>query len=172
MRRLLDALYRGCAFLAGVFMVALLVAICLQIAGGIFGFYLRGTDAFAGYFMAAAIFLALPYTLKAGDHIRVTLVLQQLEGTAARRWLELFCLVLAVLLTGFFAWYSVRQCWLSYQFNDISQADDRTPLWIPQIGMAVGTVMLFVAFVEALVDELLGRTPSATARSDEPARVE
>jgi TRAP-type C4-dicarboxylate transport system permease small subunit len=157
---------------AGVFMVALLIAVCLQIAGGVFGFYLRGTDAFAGYFMAASIFLALPYTLKAGDHIRVTLVLQKFEGTAGRRWLELFCLVLALLLSAFFAWYSIRQAWLSYQFNDISQADDRTPLWIPQIGMAVGTVMLSVAFLEALVDESLGRTPAATLQSDEPARVE
>jgi TRAP-type C4-dicarboxylate transport system permease small subunit len=172
LRSFLDALYKGCAVLAGIFMVALLVAVCLQIAGGIFGFYLRGTDAYAGYFMAASIFLALPYTLKAGDHIRVTLFLQRLEGTPARRALELFCLVLAVLLSGFFAWYSIRQAWLSYEFNEISQSDDRSPLWIPQIGMAVGTVMLCVAFVEALVDELLGRTPAATIQSDEPARVE
>jgi TRAP-type C4-dicarboxylate transport system permease small subunit len=172
LRRFLDALYKGCAVLAGVFMVALLVSISLQIAGGLFGFYLPGTDAYAGYFMAASIFLALPYTLKAGDHIRVTLILQKFEGRAAQRWLELFCLVLAVLLSGFFAWYSIRQSWLSYQFSDISQADDRTPLWIPQIAMAIGTVMLFVAFLEALVDELLGRTPAATLQSDEPARVE
>jgi TRAP-type C4-dicarboxylate transport system permease small subunit len=171
-RRFLDALYRGCAVLGGVFLVALLVSICLQIAGGVFGFYLRGNDAYAGYFMAAAIFLALPYTLKAGDHIRVTLLLQRLEGTPARRAFELFCLVVAVLLSGYFAWYSIRQSWLSYEFNDISQADDQSPLWIPQLGMAVGTVMLFIAFLEALVDELLGRTPAATLQSDEPARVE
>jgi TRAP-type C4-dicarboxylate transport system permease small subunit len=171
LRTVLDTLYRGCALLAGLFMVALLVSVCLQIAGGLFGFYLRGTDAMAGYFMAASIFLALPYTLKAGDHIRVTLVLQRLDGPA-RRGMEVFCLVAAVLLSGFFAWYSVRQCWLSYLFKEMSQSDDRAPLWVPQIGMAVGTVMLFVAFLEALIDELLGRTPAATLQSDEPARVE
>jgi TRAP-type C4-dicarboxylate transport system permease small subunit len=172
LRGFLDALYKGCVVAAGAFMVALLVSICLQIAGGMFGFYLRGTDAYAGYFMAASIFLALPYTLKAGDHIRVTLILQRFDGMPARRWFELFCLVVAVLLSGFFAWYSIRQSWLSYQFSDISQSDDRTPLWIPQIGMAVGTVMLCIAFVEALVDELQGRAPAATLQSDEPARVE
>jgi TRAP-type C4-dicarboxylate transport system permease small subunit len=172
LRRILDALFMGGAVLAGFSMVALLVAVCLQIAGGIFGFYLRGTDAFAGYFMAASIFLALPYTLRAGDHIRVTLLLQRLEGRA-RRALELFCLVLAVLLAGFFAWASIHQSWLSWQFNDISQSDDRMPLWIPQLGMAAGTAMLCLAFLEALVDELRGRTPPAVSRGGEEAvRVE
>lgn len=156
MRACLDAAYRGCAYLAGLFLVALLVAICLQIAGGLFSFYLRGTDAVAGYCMAAAIFLAMPYTLRAGDHIRVTLVLQRLGGKA-RRGMELFCLVAAVLLSAYFAWFSVRQVYLSYIFGEVSQSDDRAPLWIPQIGMAVGVVMLCLAFVEQLIDELRGK---------------
>src|SRR3546814_1262321 len=54
----LAPLYRACLWLAGLFMIALLVTILVSIAGRQFGFYLRGLDAYSGYCMAAASFLA------------------------------------------------------------------------------------------------------------------
>ncbi len=61
-----------------------------------------------------------------------------------------------MLLAGLFAWFSLRLVWQSHQFNDMSTGNDATPLWIPQIAMAVGTVLLFVAFVDEWVQELRG----------------
>ena len=58
MRKILNALYDGAAALAAFFMVLLLVMVLLSIVGRELGFYVRGTDAYAGYFMAAAGFLA------------------------------------------------------------------------------------------------------------------
>ena len=58
MRKALDALYDGAAWLAALFMIALLVAVLLSIAGRQLHFHVKGTDAYAGYFMAAAGFLA------------------------------------------------------------------------------------------------------------------
>jgi hypothetical protein len=46
------------------------------------------------------------------------------------------------LLAGLFAFYSVRLSWQSWSFHDISTASDATPLWIPQLAMALGTVVL------------------------------
>ena len=46
-------------------------------SGACSSFNLRGTDAYAGYCMAAAAFLALAHTLKRGEHIRVTLFLDR-----------------------------------------------------------------------------------------------
>nr|MCU0921269.1 TRAP transporter small permease subunit [Burkholderiaceae bacterium] len=79
MRRLLDALYDGAAALAAVFMVLLLVMVLLSILGRQLHFHVPGTDAYAGYMMAAAGFLALAHTLKRGEHIRVTLLLSKLQ---------------------------------------------------------------------------------------------
>jgi hypothetical protein len=45
-----------------------------------------GTDAYAGYFMAASGFLALAHTLKHGEHIRVTLVINALKGAGNAAW--------------------------------------------------------------------------------------
>jgi TRAP-type C4-dicarboxylate transport system permease small subunit len=160
MRRYLDALYDGAAVLAALCMVGLLVAVVLSIAGRQLDFHVRGTDAYAGYMMAAAGFLALAHTLKRGEHIRVTLLLGRLHGRA-RHWLEAWALGAATLLAALFAFYSVRLVWLSRELNDISTSADAAPLWIPQLPMAAGTIVLLIAFADELVLQLLGRRTQA-----------
>ena len=155
MRRFLDFLYDGAAWLAALAMIGVLLMVLTSILGRLLDFHLPGTDAYAGYSMAAAGFLALAHTLKKNEHIRVTLLIGRLTG-GARRGLELWALTAAVLLAGLFAWFSLRLVWQSHQFNDMSTGNDATPLWIPQIAMAEGTVLLFVAFVDEWVQELRG----------------
>ena len=156
MRRLLDRLYDGAAALAAVCMVGVLVMVLLAIAGRQLHFHLPGTDAYAGYLMAAAGFLALAHTLKRGEHIRVTLLLAALKG-GWRRGMEIWALGAACLLALLVAVYSCRLAWQSRSFHDISTAADATPLWIPQLGMALGTVILAIAFIDELQLELRGR---------------
>ena len=156
MRRALDALYDGAAWLAALFMIALLVSVLLSVAGRELNFHVRGTDAYAGYFMAAAGFLALAHTLKRGEHIRVTLLLSALPP-GPKRGVELLAHGAAVALSALLAAYAARLAWQSHQFNDISTGNDATPLWIPQLGMAIGTLILFIAFVDEFVIELRGR---------------
>jgi len=156
MRRALDALYDGAAWLAALCMVGLLAMVLLSIVSRLAHFHVPGTDAYAGYLMAAAGFLALAHTLKRGDHIRVTLLLGALKG-GARRGFEIWSLVAATLLAMLTAFYSCRLAWQSHVFHDVSTSNDATPLWIPQLAMAVGTVILAIAFVDELVLELQGR---------------
>jgi TRAP-type C4-dicarboxylate transport system permease small subunit len=168
-RRLLDALYDGAAWLAALGMVGLLAMVLLAIVSRLLHFHVPGTDAYAGYLMAASGFLALAHTLKRGEHIRVTLLLNALRG-GARRALEAWALAAATLLAALFAFYSVRLAWQSRLFNDISTGNDATPLWIPQLAMAAGSVVLLVAFVDELVLELRGRRSHAVP--DEAVRNE
>ncbi|WP_019561067.1 TRAP transporter small permease [Caldimonas manganoxidans] len=147
MRRVLDALYDGAAALAALCMIGTLAMVLGSVIDRFHTLPLRGMDAYAGYFMAAAAFLALAHTLKCGEHIRVTLVLHAL-GPQGRRALELWSLSVAVGLSGLFAFYSARLVWQSHAFHDISTGIDATPLWIPQLAMAIGTLLLFVAFVD------------------------
>ncbi len=156
MRKLLDALYDGAAWLAALFMVGVLLMVLLSIVSRLLHFYVPGTDAYAGYAMAGAGFLALAHTLKKNEHIRVTLLIGRLHGSA-RRGLELWSLTAAVLLSGLFAFYAVRLAWQSHQFHDISTSADATPLWIPQLLMVVGTLVLFIAFVDEWVLEWRGQ---------------
>ena len=156
MRKLLNGLYDGAAAVAALLMVGLLIMVLLSVLGREFNFHVRGTDAYAGYLMAGAGFLALAHTLRRGEHIRVTLVLAKLTGSA-KRGLEIWSLFAAMLLSGLFAWYSVKLVINSWQFHDISTSNDATPLWIPQISMAVGAVILLIAFIDDLVMEIKGK---------------
>ena len=162
MRRALDSLYDGAAWLAALMMVGLLGMVLLSIISRQFHFHVPGTDAYAGYLMAAAGFLALAHTLKRGEHIRVTLVINALHGRW-RRALELWALGAANLLTLLFAFYACRLAWQSHQFNDISTSNDATPLWIPQLAMAAGTVILAIAFLDEFILEIRGRRVAATS---------
>ena len=155
-RRLLDAVYDGAGALAALLMIGLLAMVLLSIVSRQLHFHVRGTDAYAGYLMAGAGFLALAHTLKRGEHIRVTLLLGALHGSA-RRALEIWSLGLASVLATLFAFYSCRLVWQSFEFHDISTSNDATPLWIPQLTMALGTSLLALAFVDEWILEITGR---------------
>ncbi|MBB2775348.1 UNVERIFIED_ORG: TRAP-type C4-dicarboxylate transport system permease small subunit [Comamonas terrigena] len=156
MRKLIDGLYTASSWLAGLSMVVVLVMVLLTIISRLLGFHAPGTDAYAGYAMAGAGFMALASTLKAGEHIRVTLILGMLKGKAHKA-LEVIALVIATTLAGFLAFYSCRLAWQSWEIDDISVGIDATPLWIPQIFMALGTLIFFIAFCDELILELRGQ---------------
>ena len=156
LRRTLNAVYDSAAALAAVFMVLLLVMVMLSITSRQLHFNIPGIDAYAGYMMAATGFLALAHTLKRGEHIRVTLLLSALRG-GVRRAFEIWSLFAAALLASLAAFYSAKLAWQSYTFHDISTSNDATPLWLPQLSMAIGTVVLAIALVDELLLELRGR---------------
>jgi TRAP-type C4-dicarboxylate transport system permease small subunit len=155
-RRTLDGLYDGAAWLAALCMVGLLVMVLLSIVSRQLHFHVPGTDAYAGYLMAGAGFLALAHTLKKGEHIRVTLLLSALQGRA-RKVMEVWALFAAAALAGLSAFYSARLVWQSHSFNDVSTSNDATPLWLPQLSMAIGAAILTIAFIDELVLEIQGR---------------
>jgi hypothetical protein len=84
--------------------------------------------------------------------------------------LELWALGAGTLLSLLFAWYSVRLSWQSHVFNDMSTGTDATPLWIPQLGMALGAVVMTVACADEWVLEWRGLRTSAS--TDEQLRNE
>ena len=52
-------------------------------------------------------------------------------------------------------WYLVYYGWrfvnFSIMINDISQGQDRTPLWIPQSFMLLGAIIMAIALTDHLV---------------------
>ena len=155
-RKALDWLYDGAAVLAALFMLFLLAAVLSSILGREFNFMIPGTDAYAGYFMAASAFLALAHTLRRGEHIRVSLVLSLLPQPWRKR-MEIWAGVMSVILGALLAIFSVRLVMQSLSYNDISTSNDATPLWIPQLSMAIGTVIFFIALLHDLIDIISGK---------------
>lgn len=184
MRSALKTLYEVTGILGGIFMVLLLIFVLYSVGPGVglwleqtFGlpnpapYVARSADEFAGYAMLASAFLALASTFGRGEHIRVTLFLQRLQGTS-RRLAEIWCLALGSLLTGYLAWFSVKLCWQSYEINDLSTGLIAIPLWIPQVGMAVGAVVLCIAVIEQLVVVATGGPLMEEPSGEEAAHLE
>jgi TRAP-type C4-dicarboxylate transport system permease small subunit len=165
MRRALDGIYDAAGYLAALFLIATLALVVLGIAGRQLNFYIPGHDNIAGYCMAGAGFLALAHTLKKGEHIRVELLLQRLKA-GGKKGAEIWALAAAATVAGMLAFYAVRLCVNSYRFEEKSTNLDATPLWLPQLTLALGTLLLFVALADELVLELRGKR--VVRKADEP----
>lgn len=161
--------YRLLMALSCLAMLAAFGTVFLGIAARGARWDIPGLDAYAGYAIAAALFLALPGTLKEGDHIRVTLLLDRVP-TRARGPLEWWGLLAALALASYMAWFAIRLVWVSYVTHDVSPAADASPLWIPQLSMALGCVGFALSFAHALVERWRGAGFIAVA--GEAARVE
>lgn len=158
--RALDALYLACGWIAALALVAIGVLILISIVSRPLGIYVPGLNAYAGYAMAASTFFGLSYAFRRGSHIRVNLMLNHLSGTG-RRAGEIWCLVIASALTAFLAYYMIKLLLVTIDFGDVSEAADATPLWIPQLSLAIGGTIFAIAVFDRLLRVLLDLEPAA-----------
>jgi TRAP-type C4-dicarboxylate transport system permease small subunit len=171
MRRLLDSIYAGMTWLAMLGMAATFAVIALGVLARQVHWDIQGLDGYAGYAIGAALFFALPTTFQRNEHIRVTLLMEKVS----QRWraaLQVWSLVAALALSSFLAWFCARMVWVSYSTHDIAATMDATPMWLPQLAMAVGTAGLALACLDATLSHFLGKPFFKTTPPGEAARVE
>jgi len=171
MRRLLDRLYSASGAVAAVFLAAICGVVLLQVGANIVdavagritgspvGLVIPSYAEFAGYFLVASSFFALAYTLRAGDHIRVSLLIGRLRP-GPRRVIEIWCSASGALLSAYFAWYAVGLVLESFTYHDLSSGMVPVPLWIPQAAMAGGLIVLTIALADECLAVLRGRMPT------------
>lgn len=159
MRRLLDGLYLG-AGVAGalaIFLIFLLVGVqvsarlldaLMRLLGlRAFGFIVPSIAEICGFLLAAGSFLALPYTLIRGGHIRIGMVVDRLP-TAMRRYTEAVVGLVAAAIASYAALALGRLTAKSLSFNDVSYGIIPIPLALPQGLMTIGLVILAVAILD------------------------
>lgn len=177
MRKALDTLYRASGALAAMFIVAIVAVVFAQVLlnlidkiavmvrGTAIGLTIPSYSDFTGFFLAAASFLALAYTLRGGAHIRVTLA-TGLLGPRWQRRAEAFALAVGAALTGFAAVYVIALVLESAQFGDRTSGMVSLPLWMPQAPVAFGLVVLTIALLDDLICVLRGRPPSFDGKGE------
>lgn len=109
---------------------------------------------YSSYLMAAAFTFGAAMTLRAGGHIRVTLILARLSGQS-RRWLEAVLASMGVGFTGFLAVAMVKFTLRSFTSDQVSLSS-ATPLWIPQALITFGICLLVLQFVGRFFQAALG----------------
>lgn len=171
MRRMLDLIYSSALVASAGALVAIAVLVFAQIAGRILdrfllamgrevvGFQVPSLAEIGGFLFVGAAFLALPATLRAAGHVRVTMLAQALPGAAARA-VTIVVLAVGLGLAIFAAWHSGVQAQDSWAFNSVSFGMVRVPLWIPQGVMTLGLILFAVALADELVAALRGATPA------------
>jgi len=149
--RFLDKLYTAGGVVGALFLIAILALIVLQMFARWFFWdveLVKGAPDYAGYCMAGASFMSFAYALNKGSHIRVSLVLNALGRF--RYYGELWCFAIGSVVSTYLAAYAIKATYGSHKWRDISQGQDATPLWIPQIAMCVGAVLLAICFWDNL----------------------
>lgn len=154
LRAILDRVYFGCGVIAALFLISILSLVVIQMLARWTGEVFAGAPDYAGYCMAAASFFAFAHALNRGAHIRVSMLLN-VVGPRTRRVLETWCFAIATGLGWYFVYYATKATYWSWKFKDVSQGQDATPLWIPQISMVVGGVVFAVALTDHLIHVLI-----------------
>ena len=152
----LKTLYRLSGYFAAFFLILVAVFILTGIASRIFGFYIRGLAEYSGYCMAASSFFALAYTFVEGGHIRITLFLEKIP-TLKKRLLEIWCLIISSLFSGYMAFYFPKMLFISYKFQERSEGADEILIWIPQISVSLGSIIFFIAVFHQLILKILDK---------------
>ena len=171
--RILDGVYLASGMISAFFMVTILVLIVVGMVARWTSIAVPGTTEFAGYAMAATSFFALCHALTRGAHIRVSIILN--ANDFLKRWLDMFAVFGAAVIATYFARFAIKTNQFSEMLNDRTQGQDQipewlvalfsldferfaaggdamvyTPIWIPQLAMSIGTILLAVALWDNL----------------------
>ena len=177
MRRLLDTLYRAELWAAALCLVAIALLVGAQLAGRLLDgtlallhlprtdFNILSLNEICGYLLAGASFLALAGTLKAGAHIRVTLVLGMFSERV-RRYVEIWAFGFAAAACGYGTYQLANFTWVSLRFHEVSPGVIRVPLAIPQAAMAIGALILTIALIDELVVVIRAGRPTFRRAED------
>ncbi|MCP3970688.1 MAG: TRAP transporter small permease [Rhodobacteraceae bacterium] len=149
-RAVLDTVYLVAGLLAALCLIAILTLIVMQMLARWTGEVAPGIPEYAGYFMAAASFLAFANALNRGSHIRVSILINAV-GPNVRRVMEIWCFGIGTAIAWYFVYFARSFVYWSWKFNDVSQGQDRTALWIPQSFVLLGAAILAVALTDNLI---------------------
>jgi TRAP-type C4-dicarboxylate transport system permease small subunit len=109
---------------------------------------------YGGYLMGTAFFMGMARTLRAGGHIRVSLLFDALPGPW-RRWADFFASAIAASVTSVLSIALVQMAARSFASNSLSTAS-YTPLWIPEGAFAFAACLLTLQLVARMIALLVG----------------
>lgn len=132
----------GAVILSALSIVVITAMICVEVVlRGALGISTLISAEFAGYLLAANVFLGMAWTFRDGGFIRVEILPNMLHGRAAAV-LDFVLALIACLIFCVYTWYLIGFVAQSYRAGTMSVFITRTPLWIPQTVMPVGSALM------------------------------
>lgn len=193
----LDRVYVAAGVIAACFMIVILGLIVAQMVARWMSLSFPGSTDFAGYAMASASFFALAYALTRGAHIRVSVFLNINAATRfwLDAFATLVAALVATYFARFAIKTNQFSALLNDRTQGQDQVPEwvlsvvkmlgtwpgqwgqlwaetgsewvYTPLWLPQLSMSIGSVLLAVALWDYLTRLLVTRESAITSEAIE-----
>jgi len=122
---------------------------------------------YSAYLMGIGFMAGAAMTLRAGSHIRVSILIGQLPETG-KRVLDVLASTIGLFLTGYLAYSLSLFTWGSFTRGQTSISSD-TPVWIPEAAITLGATLLALQMFARLLQALWGlpvEDPSLRAAPD------
>ena len=185
--RVLDRIYFGAGIVAAVFMISILVLIVGQMIARWSGVTFPGSTEYAGYAMAATSFFALAHALTRGAHIRVSILLNMNSFTrywldvfalfvaaVTATYFARYAVktnIFSRLLNDRTQGQDFVPDWFLTFFRMFANSPSKwgelwaktgtewvyTPVWLPQLSMSIGTILLAICLWDMLTRLLVER---------------
>lgn len=102
------------------------------------------------YLIMWGTFLGAAFTLKAGSHIYVDIILMRFpEKMRKIITVGIYCLIIIFCLI--LAWRGFVSCLNAYQYKEITLSYTRTPLYIPLLSIPIGAVLMVLETVREII---------------------
>jgi TRAP-type C4-dicarboxylate transport system permease small subunit len=148
-------LARGTGALAALTVLAMCLLITADVAiRALANYPIVWVPEIVGYLMVVLVFFALAEAMFAGSHIRIDLLINWIPKRL-RDVLDLLTLTLSTGVTGLFAWHGFKVVMRSYQYGRKDAFGALSaPLWIPQIAIPIGLVVLTLVLALFVIRKL------------------
>lgn len=146
-----ERLLTGCGLFAGATLALLAVLITLDV-------FLRNLGLFSSgallevteYALFVTTFIAAPWVLWLGSHVRVDLVLSQVPAAVARL-MEIVGDAVGAVCSGLLGWHGLNVTLVSFQRGDLIVKQLVVPEWILMMFIPMSCLLLVVEFLRRIV---------------------
>ena len=146
-----DVMARMTKVATGVVLVALVVLVCGEaFLRGTINYSLGFAEEVTGYFVVMLTLFGAALALRSGSIFQVKFLFQALPADL-RTWLERLFVVAALFVCAMLAWKTYDLMLSSLDRGKFAPTVLRTPLWIPQLLMPAGFVVIGVFLIERLL---------------------
>ena len=156
--KFLRGLYLGGGVAAAVAVFLIAACVIVGVVARLFHTTLPGGIEIATFCLVAASFLALAHTFRHNVHIRITVLTQCLPARLVRP-VEMFALFVAGIISFWLTYQTGNMTWEAFLFNDQSDGMLSIPLWIPELSMTLGILLLAVSITEEFIRISRGEQP-------------
>jgi TRAP-type C4-dicarboxylate transport system permease small subunit len=151
--RILSRIFEGVGLLAGCLLCLMIFMTFFESVARYVGYPTSWTMEFTEYALVYLVCLAISYTEKYSDHIRVDFFINLLPREI-KNYVEIFNYCCIILLTITLTYYGFKLSLKSFTFGVLSPTPLRVPLFLVQsilpIGMAMMAVKSFFKFLSLI----------------------